>query len=162
MKRFKKAAALILAAVFVLGASVLTFAADGYVFTYNNVDYTPGMDAKTAMDSIGTAVSSRDVNNCANGYINKAYMYGNNDVELYIEQQNGTGSPEIVANITLMGSNVKTQEGLKPGDDESRVSAVYPSAKKGLGTYTVTKGNTELYIKIKDGKVSYISYLTVN
>ncbi len=162
MKGFKKAAALILAAAFILGAGFSAFAAEGYVFTYNDVEYTPGMDAKTAMDSLGTPVSSRDVNNCANGYINKAYVYGDNDIELYIEQQNGTGSPEIVANITLMGSNVKTQEGLKPGDAESRITAVYPSAKKGLNTYTVTEGNTELYIKTSGGKVSYISYLTVD
>ena len=116
------------------------------------------MDAQEAMKKLGEYTSSRDVNNCANGYINKAYMYGNKDFEVYVEQVNGK---EVVANITLMTSQVATEEGLKPGDSGEQVTKIYKDAQKGLGTYTTTLGNTKLYIKMKNDKVSFISYMII-
>lgn len=162
----KKLKMLLIAAVFVMGGALSAFAAAGtaaekseYTFTYENNQYQLGMEAAKAAETLGDAVSSRDVNNCANGYVNKAYMYGDKDFEVYVEQ---SGRKEIVANITLLTSKVSTEEGLKPGDSAARVTEVYKDAKKGLGSYTASLGNTKLYIKMKDNKVSYISYMTEN
>lgn len=130
-----------------------------YAFTYEDNQYRLGMDAEEAMESLGEAKSSRDVNNCANGYVNKAYMYGDKDFEVYVEQE---GRKEVVANITLLTSGVSTEEGLKPGDSAAQVTSIYKDAKKGLGSYTASLGDTKLYIKMKDNKVSYISYMTEN
>ncbi len=159
----KKMWLLLMTLVFMTCGMMTAFAAaqgadnKDFAFTYADKRYELGMDAKEAMEALGEAKSSRDVNNCANGYVNKAYMYGDQDFELYVEQ---SGRNEIVANITLMGRNVSTEEGLKPGDAADRVNEIYKGAKKGLGSYTVSRGNTKLYIKTKDNKVSYISYMT--
>ena len=133
-------------------------AAKSYGFTYNGTRYEIGMDGNTALKSLGTATSSRDVNTCANGYVNKAYTYGKNkDVEVYIEQD-ASKTKDVVASITLLTKDVATEEGLKVGDGTSRITKIYPSAVKGLGSYKVNDGKTELYIKVKDSKVSYIAY----
>lgn len=172
MKKMKKAVLLVMTMACVAGGSVITYGAssktaaktseaaveaEAFAFTYEENRYQLGMEAETAMETLGKETGSRDVNNCANGYVNKAYMYGDKDFELYVEQ---SGKKEIVANITLLTSKVETEEGLKPGDDADCVTKIYKDAKKGLGSYTASKGDTRLYIKLKDGKVSYISYMT--
>lgn len=151
-----------MAAVFVLSSAFVSFASneknESFAFTHENTQYQIGMDAETAMKTLGDAVSSRDVNNCANGYVNKAYMYGKNkDFEVYVEQD--ANKKDIVANITLLSSAVATEEGLKVGDPDSQVTKIYADAKKGLGSYTTTKGKTKLYIKMRAGAVSYIAYM---
>ena len=129
-----------------------------YGFTYNKNRYEIGMDGKTALKTLGKATSSRDVNTCANGYVNKAYTYGKTkDVEVYIEQD-ASKTKDVVASITLLTKNVATEEGLKVGDGIAQITKAYPSAVKGLGSYKVNDGKTELYIKVKDSKVSYIAY----
>lgn len=162
----KKLMLLLMTFVLAAGGALSAFAASGttaeksgYTFTYENNQYQLGMEAEKAMETLGEAQSSRDVNNCANGYVNKAYMFGDKAFEVYIEQ---SGRKEIVANITLLTSEVSTEEGLKPGDSAARVTEVYKDAKKGLGSYTASLGSTKLYIKMKDNKVSYISYMTEN
>lgn len=146
--------------VFAVGMTAAAYGAEKkteYKFTYDNNQYQIGMEAKAAMDKLGKSGSSRDVNNCSNGYVNKAYMYGDKDFEVYIEQVNGK---EIVASITLLTDKVSTEEGLKVGDDASQVLKAYPDSKKGLGSYSAVLGSTKLYIKMKGDKVTYISYLT--
>lgn len=160
MKFLTRMMAAALGAVMMIGVAFSAYGAEKekthYTFTYGEKQYQPGMEAKAAMDSLGEAVSSRDVNNCANGYVNKAYLYGNKDFEIYVEQKD---QKEIVTNITLLTDKVTTEEGLKPGDAETNVTKVYKDAKKGLGSYTISLGDTKLYIKIKDKKVTYISYM---
>lgn len=162
----KKMVMLLMTIALAVGSSLSAFAAvqtsaekTEYTFTYGDNQYRLGMEADEAMETLGEAQSSRDVNNCANGYVNKAYLYGDKDFEVYVEQ---SGRKEIVTNITLLTSKVSTEEGLKPGDDAGRVTEIYKGAKKGLGSYTAALGETKLYIKIKDNKVSYISYMTEN
>ncbi|MEY8337359.1 hypothetical protein AALB16_04890 [Lachnospiraceae bacterium 62-35] len=160
MKTLKRMIVVALGAMMMVGAAFSIYGAEKekthYTFTYGEKQYQLGMEAKTAMNSLGEAVSSRDVNNCANGYVNKAYLYGDKDFEIYVEQKD---RKEIVTNITLLTDKVATEEGLKPGDVETNVTKVYKDAKKGLGSYTAALGDTKLYIKIKDKKVDYISYL---
>lgn len=162
MKTFKKLIVALTLAVFCFG-TISAFAAQAsksYGFTYNKVRYEIGMNGKTALESLGKETSSRDVNSCANGYVNKAYTYGKNkDVEFYI-QQNKTQSGDEVASITLLTSNVATEEGLKVGDSTDKITKAYPSAASGLGAYKVNDGKVEIYIKTKDNKVSYIAYRT--
>ncbi len=129
-------------------------------FTYKEVRYELGADAKEAMKSLGDSNGSREVNTCANGYINRAYTYGekdSKDFEVYVEQDKATGK-DVIASITLMTANVATEEGLKVGDDADTVTKIYPDAVKGLSTYKVTKDKELLYIKMTGGKVAYISY----
>lgn len=159
MKGFKKLLFLTVLSVFAAGVTMLAYGAEKkteYKFTYGDNQYQIGMEAKTAMDKLGKAGSSRDVNNCSNGYVNKAYMYGDKDFEVYVEQ---SGGKEIVASITLLTSKVSTEEGLKTGDGADKVIKAYPEAKKGLGSYSAVLGNTKLYIKMKGEQVSYISYM---
>lgn len=155
----KKMIAVLAAVVCMAGGAFTAFGAEaeGYAFTYGEQEYKLGMDADKAMETLGEAQSSRDVNNCANGYVNKAYLYGDKDFEVYVEQE---GRKEVVANITLLTDKVSTEEGLKPGDSAARVTELYKDAKKGLGSYTASLGDTKLYIKLKENKVSYISYMT--
>jgi hypothetical protein len=127
-----------------------------YGFTYGDHRYLIGMSAADAFQTLGTADSSRDVNNCANGYVNKAYTFGGKAFEVYIEQE---GKKEVVANITLLSNQAATEEGLKVGDTAEQVTKIYADAKKGLGSYTTTLGTTKLYIKMKGDTVSYITYM---
>lgn len=160
MNRSKRGGLAALTAMMILAAALTGYAAEVKQagFTYNQARYSVGMDASTARAALGEAKSSRDVNNCANGYINKAYTYGETgDFEVLIEQ-NEAGQ-EVVSNITLLTEKVATEEGLKVGDPESRITALYPAAKKGLSSYTATVGTGILYIKTKGGKVSFISYI---
>lgn len=171
MKNMKKWAVLLMTAALLTGGTNTVWAGSAqpesaaadtavektdYGFTYGENQYKPGMDAADAMKKLGEYSSSRDVNNCANGYINKAYMYGGKAFEVYVEQVDGK---EVVANITLLTSEVATEEGLKPGDSSEQVTKIYKDAQKGLGTYTTTLGNTKLYIKMKNDTVSFISYM---
>ena len=129
-------------------------------FTYKEVRYELGTDANEAMKTLGESNGSREVNTCANGYINRAYTYGekdSKDFEVYVEQDRSTGK-DIVASITLLTANVATEEGLKVGDSAETVTKIYPTAVKGLGTYKVTEDKELLYIKMTGGKVAYISY----
>ena len=156
----KRRALAALAAMMILASALTGYAAEAPKagFTYNKIRYSVGMDANTARQTLGEAKSSRDVNNCANGYINKAYTYGETgDFEVLIEQ-NEAGQ-EIISNITLLTGQVATEEGLRVGDPESRITALYPTARKGLSTYTVIMGTGTLYIKTKAGKISFISYI---
>lgn len=129
-------------------------------FTYKEVRYELGTDAEAAKKTLGESNGSREVNTCANGYINRAYTYGDGDsqdFEVYIEQDKNTGK-DIIASITLLTANVATEEGLKVGDSAETVTKIYPTAVKGLGTYKVTEDKELLYIKMTGGKVAYISY----
>ena len=129
-------------------------------FTYKEVRYELGADAETAKKTLGESNGSREVNTCANGYINRAYTYGegdSQDFEVYVEQDKKT-SKDIIASITLLTANVATEEGLKVGDSAETVTKIYPTAVKGLGTYKVTEDKELLYIKMTGGKVAYISY----
>lgn len=129
-------------------------------FTYKEVRYELGADAEAAKKTLGESNGSREVNTCANGYINRAYTYGegdSQDFEVYIEQDKNT-SKDIIASITLLTANVATEEGLKVGDSAETVTKIYPTAVKGLGTYKVTEDKELLYIKMTGGKVAYISY----
>ena len=127
-------------------------------FTYQEGQYYVGMDAGTARRTLGNAVSSRDVNNCASGYVNKAYTYGETrDFEVLIEETED--GREVISNITLLTGKVATEAGLKVGDAESEILKVYPGAKKGLASYTVLLGDSSLYIRTSGGKISFISYL---
>ena len=129
-----------------------------YVFQYGENSYAVGMDAQEAMKTLGKEKSARDVNTCANGYINKAYTYGeaDKDFEVYVEQDES--GKDRIASITLLTANVATAEGLKVGDGEARIAALYPAATKGLASYKVQDGAQELYIRVSKGAVSYISY----
>lgn len=129
-------------------------------FTYKEVRYELGADAEAAKKTLGESNGSREVNTCANGYINRAYTYGegdSQDFEVYVEQDKKT-SKDIIASITLLTANVATEEGLKVGDSAETVTKIYPTAVKGLGTYKVTEDKELLYIKMTGGKVAYISY----
>ena len=158
----KKAAALALVLIMTVGSFSAFADAQKFTFTDNQHVYSIGMDSAAAFATLGTANGSRDVNNCANGYVNKAYTYGktDKDYEVYIEQ-NAAHTQEIVAGITLLTPNVATEEGLKVGDSAEKVLSVYPTAKKGLGSYTVEKGGVELQIKMRANAVSYIAYRAV-
>lgn len=130
-------------------------------FTYKETRYEIGADANEAMKTLGESNSSREVNTCANGYVNRAYTYGekeSKDFEVYVEQDKSTGK-DIVASISLLTDNVATEEGLKVGDSADDVTKIYPTAVKGLGTYKVTEDKELLYIKMTGGKVAYISYM---
>ena len=129
-----------------------------YVFQYGENSYAVGMDAQEAMKTLGKEKSARDVNTCANGYINKAYTYGETrDFEVLIEETED--GREVISNITLLTGKVATEAGLKVGDAESEILKVYPGAKKGLASYTVLLGDSSLYIRTSGGKISFISYL---
>ena len=125
-----------------------------------NLQFTINMPAADAFALLGEATGSRDVNNCANGYVNKAYTYGvdgGQDYEVYIEQD-GEGGPEVVKNITLLTDAVSTEEGLTTSSSIDDILSIYPDAEKGLGSYKVTRGNTELYIKTNGDQIAYIAY----
>ena len=159
-KMRNRISAILLAAVF--GSMACTcYAAeskDTYTFSFNGVEYSLGMEANAAKATLGEAKASRDVNNCANGYVNKAYIYGETqDFEVLIEQDEH--GREVVSNITLLTDKVTTEEGLKVGDPESRIRQIYPNARKGFGTYTVLLGDSSLYIRTANGKISFISYI---
>ncbi len=128
-------------------------------FTYNGNRYEVGMDAEAAYKTLGEPTGSRDVNNCARGAIRKAYSYGNQDVEVFADL-NAAETKDVIKTITLMSDKVVTEEGLKVGDTEEQILAIYPNAVKGIGGYNVTKGNTELYISINKlrKKIAYITY----
>ena len=160
MKKIRQATGALLLAASLLACPTAMAAeqqADN-AFTYQEVQYYVGMDAGTARRTLGNAVSSRDVNNCASGYVNKAYTYGETrDFEVLIEETED--GREVISNITLLTGKVATEAGLKVGDAESESLKVYPGAKKGLASYTVLLGDSSLYIRTSGGKISFISYL---
>lgn len=67
----------------------------------------------------------------------------------------------MVKEITLTGSQVSTEEGIKVGDLPSSVKKAYPGIKGEMGLYTISLGETQLIIDcgFQDDKVETITYL---
>ena len=142
------------------GSSTAETAA-GYGFTYEDHRYVPGMDAEEALSLLGEPTASRDVNNCARGSVRKAYSYGDRDFEVFADL-NESETKDVIKTITLMSGKVSTEEGLSVGDEESRVTEVYPDCTEENGEYTAEKDGTEVVVSINKlrGTVSYITYQT--
>ena len=133
----------------------------GYGFTYEGHRYVPGMDAEEALSLLGEPTASRDVNNCARGAVRKAYSYGDRDFEVFADLDESE-TKDVIKTITLMSENVSTEEGLSVGDEESRITEVYPDCTEENGEYTAQKDGTEVVVSINKlrGTVSYITYQT--
>lgn len=159
-KRAGRRMTAVLAALMVLTTSFGSLAAEQktkYTFTYKEKQVEVGMTADAALKIAGKEKSSKVLANCAddNGS-EKAYIY--DDFEIITAKQ---GKKEVVKEITLTGSEVSTEEGIKVGDLPAAVKKAYPEAKSELGLYTVTLGETQLIIDcgLKDDKVVTITYL---
>ena len=133
----------------------------GYGFTYEGQRYLPGADAEETLKLLGEPTGARDVNNCARGAVRKAYSYGDKDFEVFADL-NEAETKDVIQTITLMSDRVSTEEGLSVGDEESRITEVYPDAAEKDGDYVTAKDGTELVISVNRLRktVSYITYRT--
>lgn len=127
-----------------------------YTFTYKDQKVEAGMAADVALKALGKEKETKVLANCADdGGKDKAYMY--DGFEVVTTKVN---KKEVVKEITLTGSEVSTEEGLKVGDLPAAVKKTYPDAKNDNGLYTVVLGDTQLVIDcgFKDDKVVMITY----
>lgn len=149
-----------LAAVMVWTASFGSMAAEQknqYRFPYQEQQVEVGMAADAAFKILGKEKSSKILVNCADDSgTEKAYLYDGFEVITSRE-----GKKEVVKEITLTGSQVSTEEGIKVGDLPSSVKKAYPGIKGEMGLYTISLGETQLIIDcgFQDDKVETITYL---
>ena len=141
-----------LAAVMVWTASFGSMAAEQknqYRFPYQEQQVEVGMAADAAFKILGKEKSSKILVNCADDSgTEKAYLY--DEFEVITSRE-----------ITLTGSQVSTEEGIKVGDLPSSVKKAYPGIKGEMGLYTISLGETQLIIDcgFQDDKVETITYL---
>ena len=153
-------AAAALAVMMVWTASFSSMAAEQknqYSFPYKEQQVEVGMAADAAFKILGKEKSSKILVNCADDSgSEKAYFY--DEFEVITSK---AGKREVVKEITLTGSQVSTEEGIKVGDLPSAVKKAYPGIKGEMGLYTITSGETQLIIDcgFQDDKVETITYL---
>lgn len=154
----KKAAAVCLAAVLVVGSAVQPAeAASGYQFKNNGVTVTMHSPAKNFIKKAGKPQKTKVKKSCAYKGKDRTYQY--KDFILYTYSKSANGA-EYVLGITFRTNKVSTKEGVKIGSPESLVKKKYGNAKPKFGIYTYTRGTSKLQFEVTNKKVSNIRYTT--
>jgi hypothetical protein len=163
MKNLKKLLIIVLALVMISGVAAdanTVQAASGYSFKSNGATIKPGGDAKKFIQANKKwlkKTTNKKTCVASEGYdIVRKYKYFT--IITYADKKNGYGKLE---SLTITNKSVKTPEGLKCGDDESKIKECYSKAKtttSGGSVYRTTKGKTQILITVKDEKVKEIEY----
>jgi hypothetical protein len=160
MKKLRRLVIIVLALVMISGVAAdatTVSAASGYGFKSAGVTIKPGGDSKKFIKANKKWLKkTKNGKSCvsSSGYdITRKYKYFT--IVTYADKKNGYGKLE---SLSITNKSVKTPEGLKCGDDESKIKECYSKAKKSGSVYNVSKGKTKLIISVEDEKVTEIEY----
>jgi hypothetical protein len=161
MKKLRRLVIIVLALVMISGVAAdatTVQAASGYGFKSAGVTVKPGGDAKKFIKANKKWLkSTKNGKSCvsSSGYdITRKYKYFT--IVTLASKKNGYGKLE---SISITNKSVKTPEGLKCGDSESKIKECYSKAKKSGIVYSVSKGKTKIIITVENEKVTEIEYL---
>ncbi len=131
---------------------------DGLYFTYNGTKIQLHAEAAPILAALGAAKSCTEEPSCAfDDGMDKTYTY-----DSFILTTYPLDGKDYVYSFWFVDDLVKTDAGIKIGDTEDAVKAAYPDAAyNGKNAYTVTKGDTQMSVVLKDGAVSSIQFTVV-
>jgi hypothetical protein len=160
MKKLRRLVVIVLALVMISGVAAdatTVQAASGYGFKSQGVTIKPGGNAEKfikANKKYLKKTTNKKTCIASSGYdIVRKYKYFT--IITYASKKNGYGKLE---SLSITNKSVKTPEGLKCGDDESKIKECYSKAKKSGSVYNVSKGKTKIIITVEDEKVTEIEY----
>ena len=144
----------IIACLWGCGASDAPSKQDGFAFTYNAVQITPGAQAETALEALGKPKSYTEEPSCAFDGMDKTYYYGSFYLSTYPLE-----GKDYVLRIWLADDSVATAEGIRIGSGQGEVEKAYGAACfNGSNAFVSTKGDTRLTVILEDGAVTTILY----
>ena len=137
-------------------AATGTAAQEGFVFVHNGVTVKMNAPAADIISALGTPGSYYEEPSCAFEGMDKTYSYGSFDVTTYTE--NGV---DYISGVVLWDDSVETPEGLYIGASAADVKKAYGQEAAGQNNVTVTRGDSQMIILLKDDAVTSIQYLAI-
>ena len=131
----------------------------GFNFTYNGCQIAMNAEATDVIAALGEPEGYTEEASCAFEGMDKTYNYGSFYLTTYPME-----GKDYVYGIWFSDDSVSTKEGIRIGDTQAEVEAVYGAdSSNGTNTYalTRTKGETQLTIILADGVVRSIQYAAI-
>ena len=127
----------------------------GYVFSYNNIDFTVDMKADDVITALGEPTSYYEVPSCAFEGMEKIYDYTSFEITTY-----ETDDVDYIANIYLKDDLVTTPEGISLYMTSADLTNAYgDNYTASEGQYVFTKDNTKLMVIVNsDSEIISIQY----
>lgn len=127
-----------------------------FYVTYRGVKIQLGKDAKAATDALGEPLSFSELGDCGGLGAQVKYTYSSLAVYALVDKNDNA----VIDAIELYDDSITTPEGVYIGMSEEDARAKLEGAAEKSGALTVTKGKYSLKVKLEDGKVSEINYIT--
>lgn len=125
-----------------------------FVFTYNGTAIKLHANMAPILAALGQPKSYTESTSCAFEGLDKTYYYGSFYIDTY-----PIGNQDYVYDFWFADDSVATTEGIYIGSTQAQVEAAYgASSFNGSNAYIITKGDGQLTVILKDGKVSSIQY----
>ena len=127
----------------------------GYVFSYNDVEFTVDMEASAVVTALGEPASYYEVPSCAFEGLEKIYDYSSFEITTY--EADGT---DYIANIYLKDDLVSTSEGISLFMTTDEMINTYgEDYSVNEGEYVYLKDSTKLiFIVTYEGEILSIQY----
>ncbi len=127
-------------------------------FTYNGTKIQLHAPAEEILAALGAYKSCTEEPSCAfDDGMDKTYTY-----DSFVLQTYPLAGKDYVYSFWFQDDLVKTDEGIKIGDDQATVEAAYGAdAYNGKNAYIIRKDDGELSVILKDGVVQSITFAVV-
>lgn len=129
--------------------------ATGFSFVHNNVKITPNDLVDPLVTALGSDYTYYESPSCAYIGLDKIYVYKGFSIYTYPDDN----AVDHVLQVVLTDDTLSTPEGLIVGDTAGKVIELYGTdyAESG-GSYSYTRGKTNLTVIVKDDRVISIQY----
>ena len=125
-----------------------------FVFNYNGTAIKLHANMAPILAALGEPKTYTESTSCAFEGLDKTYYYGSFYIDTY-----PIGDQDYVYDFWFADDSVATTEGIYIGSTQAQVEAAYGADNfNGSNAYIVTKGDGQLTVILKDGKVSSIQY----
>lgn len=132
-----------------------TESAESFAFVHNNVKITPNDLVDPLVTALGSDYSYYESPSCAYIGLDKCYVYKGFSIYTYPDND----AVDHVLQVVLTDDTLSTPEGLILGDPAEKVIELYGNDYvESDGSYSYTRGKTNLVIIVKEGKVLSIQY----
>lgn len=127
---------------------------NAYAFTYNGTAIRLNSDMAPILSALGEPKKYTEETSCAFEGLDKTYTY-----DSFIVQTYPSGDKDYVYRFWFLDDLVQTAEGVKIGDTQAAVEAVYGTeAYNGRNAYIFKQSNYSMTVILADGVVSSIQY----
>ena len=127
---------------------------NAFFFKYNGTEIRLHADAAPIITALGEPKSYTEETSCAFEGLDKTYTY-----DSFILQTYPQGDKDYVYCFWFVDDLVQTNEGIRIGDDQSKVEAAYGAeAYNGSNAYILTQGDGTFTVILEEGVGTSIQY----